>query len=437
MSTTIISADAAWERSALRQTRDDTALRITIRGHNPVKAVRAPIDIALVLDRSGSMGGDKIQLAKKAVTAAIDLLEPGDRVALVSFDHEVDVVQPLATATSHTRAEIRRNLEPVTARGSTALADGWLTGCQQLAAAIPPAGVRLQRAILLTDGQANIGITDIGELSTHASQLWARGISTTALGIGTGFDEILLSSMTEAGGGNFQYIEHPSQLAAFFAREIGGLTELAALHPRLEITLPRGLRAHLLNRFPQRREGKTITVDLRDLIDGDEIDLVFTVTHRGNLDASSSHVRATLTATDPARHEPVSLTVDIPALSFVSDTEAERAPVDHAVAILRASEQAICEQREALRLDREGRFAESRALFAQSRDRLADADAMAAVTGYAGIDHDRVHRIQSDLADSRNLAAAPATALGEDVHKSRTARHTHHSRGGRRDQDQQ
>ena len=435
MTTRIISADAAWERSALRIARDDTALRITIRGHNPVKAIRAPIDIALVLDRSGSMGGDKIQLAKQAALAAIDLLEPGDRVALVTFDHEVDVVQPLATATSHTRNAIRRNLEPVTARGSTALADGWLTGCQQLAAAIPPAGVRLQRAILLTDGRANIGITDIGGLSTHASNLWARGISTTAMGIGYGFDEILLSSMTEAGGGNFRYIEHPSQLAAFFAGEIGGLTALAALHPRLEITLPRGLRAHLLNRFPHHRERKTITVDLRDLIDGDEIDLVFTVTHRGNLDASSRHVRANLTATDPVRHEPVSLGVDIPALTFVSDAEAERAPVDHAVSILRASEQAIREQREALRLDREGRFAESRAMFAQSRDRLAGADEMAAATGYAGIDLDYVSRIQSDLADSRNLAAAPAAALGEDVHKSRTAQYTNRSRGGRRDAD--
>jgi hypothetical protein len=74
-------------------------------------------------------------------------------------------------------------------------------------------------------------------------------------------------------------------------------------------------------------------------------------------------------------------------------------------------------------------------MFAQSRDRLAVADTQASATGYAGVDGERVRRIQSDLVDSRTLAAAPATALGEDIHKSRTAQYTHRSRGGRRESD--
>ena len=207
----IITVDAAWERSALRLTRDETALMLTISAHRqaaPQRSARAPIDIGFVLDRSGSMGGDKIELVKEAVNHAINHLGLDDRVSLVIFDNEIDVIQRLAPATTTVREAIRQNLRQVEARGGTNLSDGWLTGCQQLADISPTsAGARLQRVILLTDGQANDGITDHTELATHAAALRRRGISTTAMGVGHGFDEVLLSTLVEAGGGNFAYIE--------------------------------------------------------------------------------------------------------------------------------------------------------------------------------------------------------------------------------------
>jgi Ca-activated chloride channel family protein len=430
-----ISVDAAWERSALRLGRDETGLLITIAANRRETdpGDRAPLDIAFALDRSGSMGGAPIGLAKEAAFAATRHLGPRDRVALVAFDHEIEVVQPLAAVTGPMRDAFREHLERIDARGSTDLSSGWLTACHYLAHDAPARpGSRLQRAILLTDGQANQGITDPGALATHAAALWARGISTTAMGLGHHFDEVLLSSIAEAGGGNFQYIDDPRRFAAFFEAEIGGLTGLVALQPRLQITMPRGLRAHLLNRYPTHRTGKTITVNLRDLVAGDRIELAFVVTHRGNLDETSAHVRATLVATDPDTAAHRAEAVAIAPLRFVPDAEAERAPVDQTVSVVRAQEEARRDEWEALQLDRAGQHTASRAAFARSRDRLADADARAAAAGYAGVEASRIESLRTEIAESRELAQAPAAMLGEDVHKRRTASTVNRSRGGPR-----
>jgi Ca-activated chloride channel family protein len=380
------------------------------------------------------MGGDKIELVKEAVNHAIACLGPDDRVSLVIFDNEIEVLQPLAPATMPTREAIRQRLRQVEARGGTNLSDGWLTGCQQLANEAPATpGTRLQRAILLTDGQANDGITDHTELATHAAALRRMGIATTAMGVGHGFDEVLLTTLVEAGGGNFKYIEHPGQFAGFFEAEIGGLTEVAALRPQLELTLPRGLRARLLNRFPFDRQGKTITVELRDMLDRDSIELVFIVTHRGNLDETSRRLTGSVRAIDPQSGVFVTLAIDPPPVTFVPDPDALRAPVNHAVTVARAHEQALLDQREALRLDREGRFEESRRAFAVSHQRLFDADASAAASGYAGMSEEQIVELRDASARSADLAAAPAAPLGEHIHKERAAHHSNRSRGGRRE----
>jgi Ca-activated chloride channel family protein len=430
-----LTVRATWERTLLAAGRDEMGLLLSIAAQRPVsrlQAERAPIDVAFVLDRSGSMDGDKIELVKEAVNKAVDYLRPQDRVALVIFDNEIDVLQPLAPARAGVRTGIREVLRGVQARGGTNLSDGWLTGCQELAASPPHAGeARLQRAILLTDGEANDGITDRAALAGHAAALRQRGISTTAMGVGLGFDEVLLTGLVEAGGGNFAWIGEPGDLPAFFEQEIGGLTAIAALRPQVEITLPPGLRAHLLNMFPTSRQGKTITIDVRDLADGDEVHLMLVVTHRGRA-ASRSRLTGVFRSIDPQTGQRMAVELEIPALARVPDAEAHAAPLDNAVSIRRAREQSLLDQREALRLDREGRFAESRQAFAVSRLRLEDADTRAAATGYAGLTDEAIRDLRAATVQSADLAAAPAAPLSEAIHKERAANRARHSRGGRR-----
>jgi len=432
--TSNITISTAWERNILAASRDDTALMLTVTANRPARTQthdRAPIDLAFVLDRSGSMDGSKIDLVKTAVIEALAYLNPDDRVALVVFDNEIDLVQRFAPASGDVRTAIARSLRTLEARGGTNLSEGWLTGCRQLADHVPEGGARLQRAILLTDGQANDGITDPGELAQHATALRQRGISTTTMGVGEGFDEILLSSLAEAGGGNFVWIGDTSRLPAIFAHEIGGLVDLAALRPQLDITLPLGTRGELLNAFPNERHGKTITIDLRDLVAGDRIELVMMVTHRGRVWGDTTSLAATARYVDPGTGETRRFVVEIPPLTLVPDAEARDAPVDHAVAFARAREQARLDQREALHLDREGRYAESRQAFASSHRRLATAERDASVRGHFMLSPDAIADLLEETALARDLASAPAAPLDERTHKERAARHARTSRGTR------
>ena len=137
----------------------------------PQAKERAPLDVAFVINRSGSMAGEKFVLAREAVLEGIGMLRDTDRFAVVSFDHHVDVVVPLTAATLAARQDAESRVQGILPRGSTNLCDGWLTGCRQLVASKHADTVA--RCLLLSDGQANQGITDHGELQRLSAD-WAR-----------------------------------------------------------------------------------------------------------------------------------------------------------------------------------------------------------------------------------------------------------------------
>ena len=420
-----ISIAAFWERPVVARDGDEVTLllRIDARERPGARTDRAPVDLAFALDRSGSMNGEKLQLVKDAVAVALGQLDERDQIGLVTFDSEVEMLQPLARATGGTKAELRSALARVDARGSTYLSGGWLGACQQLAMSPPGAsGARIQRTLLLTDGLANKGITDPGHLTTHAAELRARGIVTTAMGVGDFFDEFLLSAMAEAGGGNFHDIGHPSELPAFFARELGDLTSVVGLRPRLRLTLPLGVRAYLANAFPVTRVGKTLTIDLRDLPGGETIDLIFTVRVGPWSAGPTPPFVAQFAWIDPESGTNVEIDCPIAPLVRVRGEEAATAPADDMVRERAGLERAAREHREAIRLDREGRYEESRHRFQRAGRVLSAAPRTVEVAAQI--------RISEELG-----AVSMAAPLDERTRKERVAYHADHSRGGRRRPD--
>jgi Ca-activated chloride channel homolog len=225
---------------------------------------RPPVHLAFVIDRSGSMGGDKIRLAKLAVEESLARLHDDDRFAIVVYDEVIDVVFPSTRATADARRSALARLGEIDARGSTNLGEGWLRGCEQVALALSDEGVN--RTLLLTDGLANVGVTDRDELARHAAELRARGVSTTTFGVGEDFDEVLLQAMADAGGGHFYFIANAAAIRDYVTSEVGETLEVVARDVTLQVSAPDGIQVESLSPFPTQALGGRTVVTLGDLV---------------------------------------------------------------------------------------------------------------------------------------------------------------------------
>jgi len=265
------STDRKLARAAGHSTR--YVLVSLIAPDAPKRPGRTPVNVALVLDRSGSMAGEKIRLARTAVERALQLLHPEDRFALVVYDNVVDVLMESTPATANARQEALRRLAGIEARGSTDLASGWLHGCEQVARFVESQVIG--RCLLLTDGLANHGIIDHDVLAQHARELRERGVVTSAFGVGADFDEQLLQRMAAAGAGHFYFIEQAVQIPDLLASELGEALEVVARDVTVHAQAPAGAAIEPLNPWPAKRTPQGVSLALGDAISSQQISLVF------------------------------------------------------------------------------------------------------------------------------------------------------------------
>ncbi|MGG5807714.1 vWA domain-containing protein [Falsiroseomonas sp. CW058] len=205
-----------------------------------------PLNLALAVDVSGSMGGPKIAAARDTALAVIAALTPRDRLTLVAFDSTAELLldaRPMDEAGRAAATSAVRRLQP---RGGTNLWEGWLLAAEHVATAMAADAQASHRVLLLSDGQANEGISEAAELARHTRGLLERGIITSAVGIGDGYDELLLGGMAEAGGGRLHDAEHASEISEVVLGEL--LEGRAALVERatLRLTVPANLRAEIV-----------------------------------------------------------------------------------------------------------------------------------------------------------------------------------------------
>ncbi len=199
---------------------------------------RRPLNLAFVVDRSSSMSGAKLDAAKEAVRTAVAQLRPDDRAALIAYDDDVTVNHPSAPV-GDGRA-LTAAVDALYASGMTALHDGWLAGAEQAAGALRADA--MNRVLLLSDGQANVGLTDPAAIADHVRGLASRGVSTSALGIGRDFDERLMQTIADAGDGTYYFIEDPSALPTFFEAELSGLHATVGTSVRMRFSRARGVQ---------------------------------------------------------------------------------------------------------------------------------------------------------------------------------------------------
>jgi Ca-activated chloride channel homolog len=226
-------------------------------------AVRSPLNISIVIDRSGSMSGDKLRYVKKAAQFVVDNIGSDDILSIVMYDDKVDVVFPSGKVTN--KNALKEQIELITSRGSTNLSGGMLEGYNQVKSTFKNGYVN--RVLLLSDGLANVGITDTLKLQEIVrNKNREEGITLSTFGVGADFNENLMMDLAEHGSGNFYFIDSPDKIPQMFERELKGLLSVVAQNMKLTIDLPAGVKVTSVFGYKYETTGSAITVNFRDII---------------------------------------------------------------------------------------------------------------------------------------------------------------------------
>lgn len=331
---------------------------------------RLPLNLALIIDRSGSMTGTKLEKAKEAAIFCLRNLTGADRAAVVSYDDTVTVVSPSRVLTPDAKHEMIAAVQRIESGGSTNLGGGWLTGAQEVANYQHESNY-LNRAILLSDGLANVGIVDPIALERHAAELRSRGVSTTTMGIGVDFNEDLMERMAIKGGGHFYFIEHARQIPDFLHRELGEVLSTAARNVTVTLDLPAGIDAQLLNTFETDRVGAGLKVRLDDMIADEARSALFRLSVRPGYLGTTMPLRVTITYADVAMGETMSVSSSEAVLTYATEADCEREQPNPAVMEQVAMQEAARAREEALQYDAAGDYAKSAQVLAGAANFVA------------------------------------------------------------------
>jgi Ca-activated chloride channel homolog len=241
-------------------------LLVTLEGKSLDEDKRKPLSIGVAIDCSGSMGGEKIEYAKKSLLKLVEHLTSKDTLSIVGFSDAVFSILKPKRMTAEAKEEARAEIMRLRSLASTNLSGGLLEAYQNTGDTDRAKGT-LVRAFLFTDGLPTAGITDKGKLVEMAGQR-PEGVSLTCFGYGADHDPELMASMAKQGGGNFWFVKTPDECPAFFGRELGGLLSCVAQTVKLKLTAAPGVRiVEVLNDLDvdAKEDGSEATVSVDDV----------------------------------------------------------------------------------------------------------------------------------------------------------------------------
>lgn len=222
-------------------------VRLTAPNHE--QGERRPAHLALLIDRSSSMRGPRLKQAVCAARELIDRLGPRDRLSIVTFDAAPTVVCEPGPVTDERKAGIEEALDSIVTGVGTNLGAALRTGADLIRASY----VRecIARVLLLTDGQASVGVTDTERLGAMSEAIYKAGVTTTTMGLGQGFDDDLLIDIATRGHGAYYYLATPGDIPAAFGRELEGVFSISAQDTKIKLIPHQDIESvELLHKLP-------------------------------------------------------------------------------------------------------------------------------------------------------------------------------------------
>lgn len=225
------------------------------------ESARAPVAVALVLDKSGSMEGRPMEQLKIAVKYLVDRLSPADLLTIVTFGQESDVVMPLRRVVN--TELIKQHVDAVRPRGTTNLWAGMLDAVTELLSADAPHHVK--RVLMLTDGEANEGITDYQSIVAEVRRRHKSVLTFSTLGMGIEYNDELMMAIAKNTGGNYYFVEHPDEIPAVFEMELGSMFGVVGSDARLVLKLRKGASVERIHGLEFAADGRAVEIEIPPL----------------------------------------------------------------------------------------------------------------------------------------------------------------------------
>jgi Ca-activated chloride channel family protein len=228
---------------------------------------RTPMNISIVIDRSGSMGEkNKLEYVKKAVDYLIDEANTDDYISVVTYDDYIDVLQK--SQVIRDKYELREKIHALQPGGFTNLSEGMFEGYDQVNRSYMRGYVN--KVFLLSDGLANRGITDRYKLAQIVKEKNRKdGITISTFGVGNEFNENLITDIADYGKGNYYYIKNSSDIPEIFATELKGMRNLVGQGTKMKVRFPGdNLKVSKVFGYPYEVEGDQVVIDFKDVFSG-------------------------------------------------------------------------------------------------------------------------------------------------------------------------
>ncbi|MEZ4258621.1 MAG: VWA domain-containing protein [Polyangiaceae bacterium] len=377
-----------------------------------------PLNLALVIDRSGSMKGDRILNAMNAAVGAVERMRDGDSVTVVSFDTQAQLVVAPTRVTADNRGAIAAAIRSIRLGGDTCISCGLETAMRQLEGTTLT-GDRVNRIVLLSDGATNHGVRDMGGLRAMAGRMGGKGVTISTIGVDVDFDEKVMAAIAAEANGRHYFVANSGGLPQVFAQEFDSLVSSVARDAELAIELAPGVEVTEVFDRAFRREGNRLLVSFGTFSAKQEKTVLVKLRVPADRDGARPVADVKLAYRDLTKNSDASCNGNLALL--VKSDGSEQKSLDPFVAARLERSRTAQSLTEANKLVEAGRVADARAVLARRRTELrkTESQALAAATAQPfaapkraakSIDRDFDDQLGAVAAAEQSFARPPAAS---------------------------